>query len=122
MPSLLHLKPSVFLFRAPPRKGLNSMSWTFYRTGKPADVCAELDRQLEGMAPGQSRDEFAAAAPHIKGLVAQTIARTDKGLNFICGESLVKVEATGSGMTDGGEVVQQSCSVKIEPIVPNCRP
>jgi len=46
------------------------MSWSVSASGKPADVAAAIDTAVARYGPGQSRDEFEEAAPHLKGLVA----------------------------------------------------
>lgn len=46
------------------------MSWSVDASGKPADVAAAIDKAVAGYGPGQSKDEFEEAAPHLKGFVS----------------------------------------------------
>lgn len=46
------------------------MSWSFRGVGKPAALKAAIDKDVENHS-GQSKAEYAAAAPHLKGLLDQ---------------------------------------------------
>ncbi len=54
------------------------MSWSVYAIGTPENVCKKIDETLNAYSPGQSHDEFAAAAPSLKSLVAQNFAKPEK--------------------------------------------
>lgn len=49
------------------------MSWSVSLLGSPEGVGKELDAIGEGMAAGQSKDEYMEALPHLKGLVALAV-------------------------------------------------
>jgi hypothetical protein len=68
------------------------MSWNVELVGRPKGISDELDRIAEGMAAGQSKDEFMEAKPHLQGLLSQAI-----------GERMsVKLSANGHAtFTDG---------------------
>jgi hypothetical protein len=68
------------------------MSWSVQLIGSPKGVSSELNRIAEGMAAGQSKDEFLEAMPHLNGLLSQVIGPS------------VKLDASGSAtITDGAK-------------------
>jgi hypothetical protein len=85
------------------------MSWSFNATGKPDKVLEKLTKDLGNYGAGQSRDEFAAAAPHLTALIESNFAQAPQ-------ECLVQVEASGSGSMVDGKMVSSSCTVSIKQI------
>jgi hypothetical protein len=80
------------------------MSWSVSMLGRPEKVAAALEEHA-GTLSGQSKVEYEAAAPHLVALVKQNFAPTD---------IVVKLEAAGSGYTEGGVEKNRSLSVKLE--------
>lgn len=86
------------------------MSWSISVIGKPENVVAEIERE-SAKQTGQSKVEFDDAMPHLIGLVNQTFT---KAANYQV--PIIKLDASGSGMSEGGEQKYRNCTVKIEPI------
>lgn len=80
------------------------MSWNVSMIGTPEKVAAALE-EYAGTLSGQSKAEYEAAAPHLAALVRQNFAPTD---------IVVKIEAAGSGYTEGGVEKNRTVSVKLE--------
>jgi hypothetical protein len=79
------------------------MSWSYQGVGKPEKVCADIDAAVE-KCYGQSKVEFAEAAPHLKALVAGNV-----------GEKLVvSLSAGGHGTFVDGKKVHGNCSVTLQ--------
>lgn len=79
------------------------MSWSFYGVGKPAALKAAIDKELSNYGTGQSADEFAAAAPHLKGL-----------LDCADENAAVSVSATGHASFSNGVKTYQQINADIK--------
>lgn len=80
------------------------MSWSIAFIGKPENVAKALEDNSAKLS-GQSKTEFDAALPHLVALVKE---------NFGQNSPTLKIAASGSGYSTGGEQVQRNCTVSIE--------
>lgn len=87
------------------------MSWSINLIGKTDRIIEEIEKHSATIS-GQCKAEFDAAKPNLIDLVKQNFALPNSGYL----EPIVKLEASGSGMTSNGQEMQRSCSVKIEPM------
>lgn len=78
------------------------MSWSINLIGTPKNITAALDKYSEQIN-GQSKTEFDAVLPHIKGILNQNV--NDKT------EPVLKLE--GYGHASGS---YSNCTVKVEPL------
>jgi hypothetical protein len=84
------------------------MSWSFHGVGTPDALLREIDRQCEQYS-GQSREEFDAARPHLKGLVEQAVPAS---------VAVVSVNAHGHASFTNGVKTQGNIAVEIKQIGP----
>lgn len=84
------------------------MSWSVYLTGTPDAVAAALDKDFERYGEGPSKEEFRAALPSLKSLIA---------LNYGDGIQIIKLQAGGHAHSvQGSERGYSKCYVTIERI------
>jgi hypothetical protein len=88
------------------------MSWSFTHEGTPEEVAAALDAQSERLS-GQSKDEFDAALPHLKGLVAENFRSEPYRERYKVNAPIVNLSANGSGLAVDGEQQERSCQVTL---------
>lgn len=81
------------------------MSWSVNYIGTAQNIINALNEQSEKFT-GQTKEEFDAALPHIRGLLAENYAPEKP--------PLLKLDASGSGYSVGGEQKQRQCSVQIQ--------
>lgn len=88
------------------------MSWSVDYTGTPEAVTEALNKYGANLT-GHSKEEYDAALPHLIGLVKQNYV----GPECLYGKGrLVRVSGSGSGSFSGGKLIEQSCTVKVEPL------
>lgn len=87
------------------------MSWSVSLIGRAGRVIEALQQAGQSMS-GHSKKEYEDAMPHLVGLVQQNFAKDGSTYN----PPAIRVEASGSGETSNGEIVNRSCSVNIENI------
>jgi len=80
------------------------MSWGISKVGKPEALKRAIDAAVEGYS-GLSKEEFAKAAPHLKGLLDLAVPGVVTLLN-----------ASGHGHMAAGEFVPDNLSVEIRPL------
>jgi hypothetical protein len=82
------------------------MSWSVFYMGK-ADKVSEALTAHSGQLTGQSKVEYDNALPHLTALVNQ---------NFGNDGEVIKIAASGDGVSVNGEQIQNYCSVEIQSI------
>lgn len=80
------------------------MSWSVNYIGTAQKIIDALNEQSEKFT-GQTKEEFDAALPHLRGLLAENYAEK---------QPLLKLDASGSGYSVGGEQKQRQCSVQLQ--------
>ena len=89
------------------------MSWSVNAVGTPDKVVEQLEKYMADSSPSQSKAEYDAAKPHLVGLVKQNFVDLKKA-TWARGQLTIVLSANGSGSSQNGEIVQQSCACKIE--------
>jgi hypothetical protein len=79
------------------------MSWSISYLGEPEKVAAALEEANSGLTD-QSKEEWEAAKPHLIALVRMNIGNN----------TVVKLNASGSGSKQGGKLISSSCQVTLE--------
>lgn len=82
------------------------MSWSFQAIGTALAVLAAIDAYASQLT-GRSKQEFEAAAPHLKGLVAQNTETSPA-------KAAVKITASGHGYWLDDVCKSNTCAVSIE--------
>lgn len=85
------------------------MSWSFSAVGRPAKVVDALNEHSKRLSD-YSLQEFNDAKTHLIGLCQQCFAEEESGYP----EPLIKLAASGSGLSRGGEAVQRQLQVNLE--------
>lgn len=86
------------------------MSWSIACIGHPEAVAAALD-EYGAKLTDQSKAEFDAALPMLKGLVLQNFVPPDNAN----GQPTIDFEASGHGVAINGVDRDRSCRVLIQP-------
>lgn len=86
------------------------MSWSVNLVGKPEAVAAALEEE-SAKFEGQSKVEFDDAKSHLAALVKENFAKDGSGYN----EPVISLEASGHGTSRGGDQLQRTLTVKIQP-------
>ena len=98
------------------------MSWSLCGIGSPEAVARKVEQDAKGYQPpegstnppSQSAIEIGEAAPHVAALVRQAFEnREDEP------QPIVKLNAYGSGLSEGGNQTQRSITVTLETLWPS---
>jgi hypothetical protein len=91
------------------------MSWSISLIGKADKIKEKLKAKLEAISKDSKdacRVEFEAALPHLLGLIEQNYV-TEDGRNRGCQDSILHLEASGSGIGIDGVPLQRSVRVNL---------